>query len=82
MVDVRIVDGQENPPDDADWILVERSPGGKFVASGSIRTSGVGASVPYFAPHVFLTEHAAISAAVTWATEHGYSAVYVRRSGT
>lgn len=81
MVDVRIIDGQENPPDDADWILVERSPGGEFVASGSIRMNGVGPTVPYFAPHVFLTEHAAISAAVAWAKEHGFSAVYVRRAG-
>ncbi len=80
MVDVRIVNGEGSPPDDADWILVERSAGGEFVASGSIRMNGVGASVPYFAPQVFLTEHAALSAAVAWATEHGYSAVYVRRA--
>lgn len=75
MPDVREIDAHEKPPQDADWVLVERTPSGKFTANGS---TGWAKGAAFFRPPNFETQVAAISAALAWADENGVPVVYVR----
>jgi hypothetical protein len=63
-----------NPPGNEGWVLVERTPSGKYVANGS---SHGGANSYRPTPE---DRQAAISNAIAWADDHGVPAVYVRGS--
>jgi hypothetical protein len=64
----------EKPPEDQDWVLLERTPSGRYAGIGCVaHAQGV-----TFDP--FLTEdwEATISRAVDWADSRGIPAIYVR----
>ena len=74
MADIIHIRKDEKPPADQDWVLLERTPSGKYAGIGSV-AHAQGAN---FDP--FLTEdwEAAIARAVAWADSHGIPAVHVR----
>jgi hypothetical protein len=77
MADVVWLEPDEKPPEDADWALVAKAPGG-YSGSGSVQHGG-GATfyVPY--PQTEADQAAAIEKAVVWADKHGVKTVYVVR---
>jgi hypothetical protein len=64
----------EKPPEDQDWVLLERTPSGRFVGNGSA------AHAPNVTFRIFPPEDwdDAIAEAVAWADRHGIPAVHVR----
>jgi hypothetical protein len=74
MADIIHISTDEKPPEDQDWVLLERTPSGKYAGIGSV-AHAQGAT---FDP--FLTEdwEATISRAVDWADSRGIPAIYVR----
>ena len=74
MVDIIHIRKDEKPPEDQDWVLLERTPSGKYAGIGSVAH----AQGAIFDP--FLTEdwEATISRAVDWADSRGIPAIYVR----
>ena len=70
---IHILQG-ENPPEDQDWVLLERTPSGRYVGNGSV-AHAQSAIFRLFPPEDWKD---AISEAVAWADSHGISAVHVR----
>jgi len=75
MVDVRDITHSEQPPENADCVVIDPTPGGKFVANGS--ASGK-KSATFFKPPAFATLQQAIAASRQWAEENDVPVVYVR----
>lgn len=74
MVEVRNIRKGEEPPKNADWVLIERA-GARFVANGSAAGKR---DVTFFRPPSFDTVEAAIAASCAWAEDNDVSVVYVR----
>ena len=74
MVQVRDIHEHEDPPKDADWVLIERA-GSRFVANGSAAGKR---DATVFRPPPFDTVEAAITASRAWAEANDVPIVYVR----
>ena len=75
MVEVRDIGKNEQPPEGADWVLIEQTPSGGFMANGS--ASGK-MDATFFRPPHFDTVDAAIAAARSWADANDVPVIYVR----
>lgn len=76
MVQVRDIDSKEMPPENGDWVLVEKV-GEKFTANGSVSGN---MSATFFAPPAFDSIEEAIGASKSWAAENDVPVVYIRSS--
>jgi hypothetical protein len=76
VADVIYIRKNENPPEDEDWVLLERTPSGKYVGRGSVAHRQ---SATFYRPAAEDRE-AAISRAIAWADSYGVLAIYVRDS--
>lgn len=74
MVEVRDIQTNETPPENGDWVLIEKV-GTKFVANGSAAGTR---DVTFFKPGTFATADDAIAASVAWAVQNEVPVVYVR----
>jgi hypothetical protein len=72
----------ESPPNDQDWVLVERDSSGQYAGSGSVATHSRGATFYVPDPAMEGDLEAALSKARSWAEEHGVGTVYVREGGS
>ena len=77
MAEVIYIRKHEDPPAGLDWVLVERTPSGKYVGHGSV-AEGQGAKF-YTSPAE--DREAALSRAIVWADSHGIPKVYFREPG-
>jgi hypothetical protein len=68
----------ERPPEDDDWVLVERDRSGTYVVRRSAVRHGRGATFYVPEPPLENELEAAIEKATTWAEQHQIEAVYVR----
>jgi hypothetical protein len=75
MVKVRDIGENERPPECADWVLIEQTPSGRFMANGS--ASGK-MDATFFRPPSFDTVDAAIAASRAWAEANDVPVIYVR----
>jgi hypothetical protein len=66
----------EDPPKDEDWVLITRTPSGKYVANGSIAHKQ---SATFYTPQPE-DRQTAISNAIAWADRHGVPTIYFRDS--
>lgn len=74
MVEVRDITAEENPPDNADWVLITRA-GDVYSAIGSVagRTDAT-----FYTPQAFGSLEEALHAAKSWAANNNVPVVYVR----
>ena|SRR5690348_13439189 len=73
MVEVRNIQKNEQPPKDTDYVLIEKTPSGRFMANGSAAANGL-----FFKPPPFDTVEAAIAASRSWADANDVPVVYMR----
>ncbi len=75
MVEVREIGKYENPPEDADWIVIKPTPAGKFIADACIADC---ISAAFSDLRTFNTLERAISASKRWAERNNIPIVYVK----
>jgi hypothetical protein len=78
MADVVYIREDEKSPEDRDWVLLDRTPSGKYVGSGSVAHEQ---SATFYRPPPADRE-AAIAHALEWADTHGVPKIYVRGTKT
>jgi hypothetical protein len=74
MAEIIYIREHEDPPAGLDWVLVERTPSGKYVGHGSVAQ---GQSPKYYTSPAEDRE-AALSRAIAWADSHSIPKVYFR----
>jgi hypothetical protein len=76
VADVIYIRKGDNPPENENWILLERTPLGKYVGNGSVAHEQ---SATFYTSSPEGRE-AALTRAVAWADDHDIPVVYVRGS--
>ena len=79
MIEVRGIEATESPPRGADWVLVEITSAGNFVANGVVAHANARGAT-FFTPPPFESLEAALRASEAWASENCVTAIYVRSS--
>jgi hypothetical protein len=79
MAEIRYLDVGQEPPEDADWVHITLTPGGRFMAHGSVE-GDQGAT--FYTPPSSGTLAEALAAANEWATENHVPVVYVSHDAT
>ena len=75
MVEVRNITNTENPPENADWVLIQKTTGGKYAASGSVAGKR---DATFFTPRPYDTVAEAIRASKAWCETNDVPVVYVK----
>jgi len=69
---------EERPPENENWVLVERESSGRYAASGSAIRHGRGATFCVPVPALENDLEVAIAKASAWAERHQIETVFVR----
>jgi hypothetical protein len=76
MVEVQNIRKDEQPPEAAHWVLIEKTSSGVFTARGSAFASRN--AIRFFRQSRYATFTAAVAAASAWAENNEVPVVYVR----